>query len=188
MWFSRQLSAGHLTGLCHILRHSVEAGVPLTKVFRQQATRGPAAVRPVAGRIAAHLERGHDLRTALKDERHTFPPLFVALAGVGEETGSLPEVFAELEKYFLLQQKLQRQFRAQAVGPLLLWGVAVVVFALVMVVLGALGPGAAARGPTVFGAAGVGGAALFVAANVGCLFGVVLLYLLVTRVLGRAAG
>src|SRR5947209_8614946 len=50
MIFSRRLAAGPLVGLCHLLRHSIDAGVPVTKVFRQQAERGPAAVRPLAGR------------------------------------------------------------------------------------------------------------------------------------------
>src|SRR5438067_1698330 len=110
MFFSHRLSVGDLVSLCHILRHSVDAGVPLTKVFRQQAERGPKAVRPVADRIATHLERGDNLEFALKDERHTFPPLFISLATVGEQTGSLPEVFKELERYYQLQQKLSRQF------------------------------------------------------------------------------
>jgi type IV pilus assembly protein PilC len=189
MWLSRELSAVHLVRLCHLVRHSVDAGVPLTKVFRQQAENGPPAVRPVAGRIAAHLENGHDLQRALKDERDTVPPLVVALVAVGEQTGALPEAFAELEQYFQLQTKLQRQFRSQVLGPLLLWGVAVLVFALVMVVLDMLkAPGGAVTGPTVFGLGGVPGAALFVALNYGGLFAIVVLYTLLRQALGRAAG
>ena len=128
--------------------------------YPRATERGPTAVKPVAGRIAAHLEQGDSLEHALKDERDTFPPLFITMAMVGEQAGALPEAFAELEKYFQLQQKLRRQFRSRVFGPLLLWGVAVLVFGLVMVVLDLLRPGTGA-GPSVFGLRGIGGAALF---------------------------
>ena len=57
------------------------------------------------------------------------------------------------------------------------WIFAVLIFSLVLVVLQALG----GKGPTVFGVAGVAGAVLFVALNVGAVLGLYLLYLLVTR-------
>lgn len=186
MLFSQQLATRHLVGLCHLLRHSVAAGVPLTKAFRQQAERGPTAVQPVAARIAAHLERGNSLERALKDETNTFPPLFLALVTVGEQTGALPEVFHELEKYYQLQQQLVRQFRAQVMGPLLQWCFAVLIFGLVMVVLAALSSPAKVAGPTVFGLSGYAGAALFVGANFGGLLTLLLLYVLLNRVLARA--
>ncbi len=99
-----------------MLRHSIDAGVPLTKVFRQQAERGSAAVQPLAGRVAARLERGDNLEDALRDERAVLPPLFLALVAVGEQTGRLPEVFEELQNYYQLQQKLTRHFRRRRLG------------------------------------------------------------------------
>src|SRR5260370_11556372 len=99
MWFSRQLPLSSLIELCRVLRHNLGAGLALRDVFAQQAERGSAAVRPVAGRIRPALDRGGNLESALEAERGVFPPLFVSLAGRREDTGHLPAVFARLGPY-----------------------------------------------------------------------------------------
>jgi type IV pilus assembly protein PilC len=110
MVFSRRLSLSSLIELCRALRHYLQAGLTLREVFKQQSKRGTPGVRPVAVRIRERLEDGSDLEGALKSETHVFPPLFLSLATIGEETGMLPEVCRELERYFTLQRSLWRQF------------------------------------------------------------------------------
>src|SRR5260370_42352653 len=85
MLFSKQLSLADLIEFCRVLRHNLSAGLTLRHVFRHQATRGPLAVRPVAGRISEQIEKGDSLEQALKGEKDRFPPIFLALATVGEE-------------------------------------------------------------------------------------------------------
>src|SRR5207248_5336453 len=84
MIFSLRLPASSLIELCRALRHNLSAGLTLRDVFRQQARQGPLAVRPVAERMRQVIERGDDLETALNQESKSFPPLFLALASVGE--------------------------------------------------------------------------------------------------------
>src|SRR4051812_18816517 len=96
---SSRLPLSSLIELCRALKHSLGAGLTLRDVFRQQARSGPGPVRPAATRITAALDQGSDLEEALKREADAFPPLFLALVSVGEQTGMLPELFAELEKY-----------------------------------------------------------------------------------------
>ena len=119
MFFARQLPLSNLIEFCRVLRHNLGAGLTLEHVFRQQADRGPLSVRPVAGRIWAELEQGGSLEAALKRERAAFPPMFVSLVTVGEQTGCMPDVFGELEKYFLMQQRLRRQLFTQIAWPLM---------------------------------------------------------------------
>src|SRR5437879_4014457 len=97
--FSARLSLTSLIELCRVLRHYLSSGLGLVEVFRQQALRGAPQVRAMCRRIGQSLEEGNDLERALKPEKSAFPPLFIALAGVGEQSGNLPEVFGELEKY-----------------------------------------------------------------------------------------
>src|SRR5262245_52995652 len=118
MLFSKQLSLANVVALCRVLRHNLDAGLSLRDVFLQQAERGTAAVRPVAQRIRDQIEHGHSLDDALQKETATFPPLFLSMARMGEETGHLPEVFAELEKYYTMQLQLQGRFRSQSLLPL----------------------------------------------------------------------
>ena len=136
MVFSKRLPLSSLITLCHSLRHYLSAGLTLREVFRQQAKKGPLAVRPVAERISQELNKGEDLESALRSEQRAFPPLFLALASVGEESGALPEVFTELEKYYDLQQKLRRQFLGQIAWPVFQLCGAIVVITLLILVMG----------------------------------------------------
>src|SRR5881275_2727531 len=160
MLFSRYLSLSSLVSLSRTLRHSLGAGLNIVDVFRSQSKRGPAALRPIAGRVADRLKRGSSLIAALRKET-AFPPLFLSLAEVGEESGHLTEVFGALEEYYTLQMQMQRRFRAGILLPAIQLFIAVFVVAFVIWILGVLrqsrgmGPGG------VLGLSGAGGAIAF---------------------------
>jgi type IV pilus assembly protein PilC len=139
MLLSRRLPLPALIDLCRALRHYLGAGLTLRDVFRQQAAKGSAAVRPVAARISDGLESGDGLKELLKKETAAFPPLFTSLATVGEQTGMLPEVFRELEKYFQLQLRLRRQFLSQIAWPAFQLVTAIFVVAGLIWLLGLIG-------------------------------------------------
>ncbi len=183
MLFSSQLSSADLTEMCHILRHSLGAGLTLRDVFRQLATRGPRRVRPVAERIRQHLERGDNLEEAFKDEDKALPPLFRAMALVGEQTGHLPEVFTELEHYYQMQQKLRREFRARTLPTLLQLGFAFLVIAGMLFVLGMISETRGGASPAVFGVRGTGAGLLFLVLSFGTVALVFVAYLVLTRTL-----
>jgi type IV pilus assembly protein PilC len=148
------------------LRHYLSAGLTLREVFRQQAKKGPLLVRPVAERVSQELNKGEDLESALKSEQQAFPPLFLALASVGEESGSLPEVFTELEKYYSLQQQLRRQFLTQITWPIISFSFAIVTIAVLILVMGIIGemrPGSKPFDPLGLGLLGPSGAITFLA-------------------------
>jgi type IV pilus assembly protein PilC len=190
MLFSSRLPLSSLIELCRALRHNLGAGLSLVDVWRQQALRGPSGVRPVADRIAAQLEAGGDLQGALDREKAAFPPLFLALAGVAEETGNLPEVFRELERYFVTQQKLRRQFWAAAAWPLFQFFAAVFVIAGMLLLLGIIaeirgpvGPNDKPFDPLGLGLLGPTGALIWLGAVFGTLGALAGVYLLLTRTL-----
>jgi len=185
MLFSKQLPLGDLVLLCRALRHNLGAGLTLRDVFRQQSERGPVQLRPIARRIAATLEQGDSLDKALKREADSFPPLFLALAGVGEETGHLPEIFGELESYFTLQQKLSRQFRSQSIVPIAQLCLAFLVLALLIFILGMIAESRNTTPPGVFGLRGGRGAIAFLALSFGTIALVYVGYLFVARRLGQ---
>jgi type II secretory pathway component PulF len=185
--FSRRLPLSSLIELCRALRHNLGAGLPLLEVMRQQARRGPAPVRPVADRIVVKLQQGDDLETALEKEKAYFPPMFLSLAVVGEQTGNMPEVFRELERYFVLQQKLHRQFWATLAWPLLQFFAAMyVVIPGMLWVLGVIAemrPGTEPLDPLGLGLLGGWGALTFIGIVTGLLLLLAGAYFLVTRLL-----
>lgn len=127
-----------LIDLCRVLRHSLGAGIPLASVFKQQAQKGSAQLRSIAEQIRSALEQGSSLEDALGRQQTAFPPLFLAMAAVGEQTGHLAEVFGELERYFVVQQRLRRQFVTQSIRPAIQFIAAVGIIAFLIWILGAI--------------------------------------------------
>lgn len=185
MIFESKLPLSCLIELCRVLRHQLSAGLTLRDVFRKQAERGPRPLRPVARSISDSLETGDSLRTALTTERGAFPPLFLSLAAVGEETGRLPEVFTELEKYFTLQQKLRRQLISQSLLPVIQLFLAFFVIAGMILVLGMIGQARGGPAPGILGYTGAAGALVFLGLSFGSVFALIVLYFILTRALSQ---
>jgi type IV pilus assembly protein PilC len=188
MLFSSRLPLSSLIELCRTLRHNLGAGLPLVDVWRQQARRGPLPVRPIAERISQQLAKGGDLEGALESEKAAFPPLFLGLATVAEQTGNLPEVFRELERYYVQQQRLRRQFLAQSAWPVIQFVAAIFVIAGMLFLLGIIaeirgpeGVGGKPWDPLGLGLLGARGAAIFLGVVFGSLAALAGLYFLLTR-------
>jgi type IV pilus assembly protein PilC len=128
-----------LTRFCRLARHGLAAGLSLVDVFRQQADRGPISLRPTLAAVYERLNRGEGLEDALKMEGDRLPALLVSMAAVGEQTGHLPEVFGELERYFEEQWMLRRQFLADIAWPMIQFVSAIFVIAALLLVLGLIG-------------------------------------------------
>jgi len=191
MILSSRLPLSSLIELCRALRHYLGAGLMLRDAFREQAKRGAPGVRPVATRIVAELEQGHNLQHALENETSAFPPLFLSLASVGEETGMLPEIFVELERYFVRQLALQRQFIAGVAWPIIQFFLAILIIAFVILILGLLPVAEMFNGkrwdPMGLGLFGVSGALTFLLYVGSFLLGLFVVYMVITRGLGRGA-
>jgi type IV pilus assembly protein PilC len=186
--FSSRLPLPALIELCRVLRHYLGAGLSLPDVFRMQQKRGPEPVRAASGRIATSLEAGDSLEAALKREAKLFPPLFLSLASVGERTGNLPEVFGELEHYFLRQKKLRMVFIAGAAWPVIQFVLAVFIVSFVIWFLGGItGLDGKPMDPLGMGVTGQPGALLFMGGVFGSIAGVFVLYFVLSRTLGGRA-
>jgi type IV pilus assembly protein PilC len=185
MILSRRLPLSALIQLCRTLRHYLNAGLTLRDVFKQQAAKGPATVRPVAARINYGLQRGEDLESILSHETAVFPPLFISLSSVAEHTGMLPEVFRELEKYYQLMSRLRSQFLSQIAWPVFQLVAAIFVIAAVILILGIItetNPGSKGFDPIGLGT-GPGPALGFLCGSFSLVGAVLLLYLIGKRIL-----
>ena len=86
---------------CRQMYTLLKAGVPIMQALRglRDTTQNQALAR-VIGSLIDGLDAGLDLTSAVKRHAEVFPPVFVSLISVGENTGSLPEAFAQLADYF----------------------------------------------------------------------------------------
>jgi type IV pilus assembly protein PilC len=183
MFFRRTASLPALIFWCRSLRHSLGAGIAVTKTFRTLATRGPAELRDTAEQIATDLESGETLEDALEKEKDRFPPLFRDLLSVGERAGHLPEIFGELEKFYSEQLTLRRSFLQQITWPVIQFFAAVLVIALLIWILGIIAEnrGGDAIQPIGMGLTGAQGAITFLVVVTLFLGGLFLSYQLATR-------
>jgi type II secretory pathway component PulF len=187
MLFSQQLPLAALVEICHLLCVNLSAGLRLHDVVRQLATRGTRKVRPVAARILQRLEKGDNFQDALRPESAVFPPLFLGMVDLGEQTGNLPEVLEELERYYFQQQKYRRQLRSKSTGTVVQFVIAIGVVALLIFVLGAIAESHGNRAPEVMGFRGGAGAIQFLLVCAGLSCGIYAAYQFLTRGLGQQA-
>jgi type IV pilus assembly protein PilC len=190
MFWSRRLPLWALIDLARSARHALTSGLFLRDVMDLLASKGTRPVRRVAGRIGKDLKAGWSFDDALRKQESYFPPLFVSLATVGEESGHLPEVLHELEKYYILQQKLRRDFLNSISWPVIQFVSAVLIVALLILVLGEL-PTAGPQGGK-FDALGMGllgarGALIFLGWVGGTLVGVTAAFLVLKKLLRKRA-
>jgi MSHA biogenesis protein MshG len=86
---------------CRQMYTLLKAGVPIMQALRGlRDTTQNQALAKVIGSLLDGLDAGLDLTSAVKRHPEAFPPVFVSLISVGENTGSLPEAFAQLADYF----------------------------------------------------------------------------------------
>jgi type IV pilus assembly protein PilC len=181
MLLTSQVPLPSLIEFTRALRHNLSAGLTLSRVVKQQSERGPMSLRPIAGRIADELEQGESFEAALKKEKAFFPPMFVNLATVGEQSGALPEVLGELEKYFSLQLKLRRDFVQQITWPAIQFFIAPFVVAGMIFLLGILSSSPKPYDPLGWGLTGTKGATTFLLLFYGAFAALVVTYLVLTR-------
>src|SRR5262245_19111683 len=149
---------------CRTLHHSLAAGLDPVKIFKPQAKSGPRALRDVATDVAAKLGAGESMEDAFEPYQNRFPPLFIELVAVGEQTGRLENTFRELELYYDSTLTIQRNFRSQMAYPAIQFILAILILSALIWILGMLadsGRGAVTTDPTGLGFTGGAGALMF---------------------------
>jgi MSHA biogenesis protein MshG len=87
-----------------------KAGVPLIRGLNNvaESTRNPILRQAIEAVVEA-LESGRDLGDGLAQSPHVFPPMFISIVRVGENSGNLEGAFLQLTQYL----ELERDFRAR---------------------------------------------------------------------------
>jgi type IV pilus assembly protein PilC len=173
------------------MRHPLSGGLTLRETLDLLASRGPLFVRPAADALAKDLKAGWSLADALAHQSGRFPPLFVGVMVVGEESGKLPELLAMLERHYAVRTSLRSTFVSAITIPVLQFVFATLVIAALIVILGLVAqmrpPGSepAAMDPLGLGLIGVQGGLMFLVWVYGGLLVAALLGLVAWRLLSR---
>lgn len=142
-----------LAALSARLATALESGIEERTVWRREADRARGrSIFPLA-RIASTLERGGSLAEAVKENNEFFPPLFLQLIEIGEETGKLPTVLRRLAAHYDHRVRMRRTFLAGITWPAIQFFAAIFIVGFLIWILGAI---AATRGPAAYDILGLG--------------------------------
>jgi type II secretory pathway component PulF len=142
MLLQPQLSNRALVDLCHRLAVETEAGIDIRRTWQREAESARGRFRRYFAQVRDAVARGDSLSIALAGTGGVFPPLFLEMVHVGEQTGTLGRVFHRLSSHYRRQVEAQRIFLGAIAWPMLELTLAIVVIGALIWVLGVIaGPG-----------------------------------------------
>ncbi len=95
------LSARDLAHFAHRLGTLYESGVPMVRAMKAlEESTGSHALRTVTRDLGQSISQGATLSQAIHWHQKRFPPLFVHLIALGEQTGSLGIILPQLTHYY----------------------------------------------------------------------------------------
>jgi MSHA biogenesis protein MshG len=93
------------------------AGVPVLRSLQTASSAMPRGITKILADLHARITRGETLAEAVAAWPRTFPVFDRTLIRVGEESGRLPEVLAELADWLTLVRRLRGRFLSAMVLP-----------------------------------------------------------------------
>jgi type II secretory pathway component PulF len=137
---SPRIQTKALADLCRRLSMSLGAGVDVRRIVAQEAVRASGMwARQRLQAVRDGVQAGNSLYESLQAADDYFPPLFVEMVQLGEQTGRLSETFALLADHYEGRVRLARTFLASLTWPLLELAIALAVVGLLIWIQGVLG-------------------------------------------------
>lgn len=135
--FSPRLKTKSLVAVCRSLSMMLDSGVGIGKSFELAARKsGDPKCRAALLEISADLRKGMDVTDALRAQGQAFPETMIDLVGVGEQTGSLPEILKSLCGHFENNLRIRRTFYSAIAWPVFQLAAAILVIAGLLYILG----------------------------------------------------
>jgi type II secretory pathway component PulF len=184
MLFSPCISTRALAQLCRRLSIAVGAGIDARTMWAKETERTRGCVRDRLAAVSRAVSKGESLHDALLFTGDFFPVLFREMADVGEQTGKLDAIFAQLADYYEERLKLRRQFLAVITWPMFELTAAVAAVGFLIWIMGVIQEMNRNQGgfdPLGIGLYGNRGLAIYL----GFVFGVVAIAWLTIRAIAR---
>jgi type II secretory pathway component PulF len=122
------ISTSNLAQFCRRAATSLHAGLDVRQVFQREATIGPHSQRQRMTGVMERIDAGQAVADAMTAEQGYFPGLATEMIRVGEQTGKLERVLAQLAEHYEQLLRLRRTF---LLG--ILWPAIELAFALAIV-------------------------------------------------------
>jgi hypothetical protein len=132
------ISSRSLIQLCHRVGTAVHSGVDARQVWEMEERHASGPLREALGAIRQQVDAGATVAEGMQASNGYFPPMFVAMVAVGEQTGKLDEVLRRLAEHYEQLARMRRMFWFGIAWPLFELTVAVLVIGLVIYITGVI--------------------------------------------------
>src|SRR4029079_5511810 len=155
-----QISSRSLIQLCHRVGTAVRSGVDARRVWEMEERHASGPLRTALGSIRQQVTAGATVADGMQASNGYFPPMFVQMVAVGEQTGKLDEVLHRLAEHYEHLASMRRTFWIGIAWPLFELVFAVLVIGLVIFITGIISAASGGAAPDVrgWGLVGTGGA------------------------------
>ena len=107
------VSLDDLIIFCRQMYALMRSGVPILRAINGMADSTTSEkLKAALITVSDQLEGGYTLSTAMNQHPKIFPPLFISLIHVGENTGKLDDAFAKLASYFDREQETRKRIKS----------------------------------------------------------------------------
>jgi MSHA biogenesis protein MshG len=121
------VSLDDLIIFCRQMYALMRSGVPILRAINGMAESTTSEkLKAALITVSGQLEGGYTLSTAMNRHPKIFPPLFISLVHVGENTGKLDDAFAKLASYFDREQETRKRIKTALRYPSFVLGAIVV--------------------------------------------------------------
>jgi type IV pilus assembly protein PilC len=135
--FNPRIRNQSLALVCRSLANMLDSGIPVVKAFDVVARQGgDSRCRTAMTEIATDVRRGSNISDAMRAQGQAFPEVMVDLIGVGEQTGTIPEILKSLAIHFENNIRLRRTFFTAIAWPMFQLTASIFVIAFLLWILG----------------------------------------------------
>jgi type II secretory pathway component PulF len=138
MIFSPRISTRELAQLCHRLGISIAAGIDARTMWTRETEMAKGRTQSYVATINRLIKQGSSISDALKQTGDFFPVLFHEMVAVGEQTGRLDAILAQLAEHYQNGLKLRRQFLVTIIWPVIELAVALAAIGFLIWIMGVI--------------------------------------------------
>jgi type II secretory pathway component PulF len=145
------ISTRSLIQLCHRVGTAVKSGVDARRVWEMEERHASGPLKEALAAIREQVASGGTVAEGMHASNGYFPPMFVQMVAVGEQTGKLDEVLRRLAEHYEHLANMRRMFWTGVAWPLFELAFAVVVIGFVIFIAGIIGAVTGTDAPDMLG-------------------------------------
>jgi len=132
------ISTRSLIQLCHRVGTAVKSGIDARRVWEMEERQAMGPLKSALGLVRKQVAAGGTVAEGMHASDGYFPPMFVQMVAIGEQTGQLDQVLQRLGEHYEHMAAMQRSFWLGIAWPLFELIFAVLLIGALIFILGVI--------------------------------------------------